>query len=98
MMSNALLVYRFTGSGTIIGLVTLAQGIPQILIALLGGTVADKVQKKFILLFCQIALAFVALAFALAFTMSFVTPENWWLLLILGFSEGTLPGFSLLSI
>lgn len=93
MMANALLAYRLTGSGTIIGLVSLAQGIPQILIALLGGAVADRVQKKYILLFCQIALAFVALAFAIAFTMGFVTPESWWLLLVLGFSEGILLGF-----
>ena len=93
MMTNALLVYRLTGSGTIIGVVTLAQGLPQTLIALFGGIVADRTQKKHILLFSQIFLAFIGLAFAVAFSMGYVSSERWWLLLVLAAFEGSLLGF-----
>ncbi len=93
MMTNALLVYRLTGSGAIIGVVTLAQALPQLLIALLGGTIADRVQKKYILLFSQIVLALVAFGFAVMFSMGYVTPERWWLLLIVAICEGSLLGF-----
>lgn len=93
MMTNSLLVYRLTGSGAVIGLVVLAQALPQILIALLGGTIADRVQKKYILLFTQILLAIVAFAFALLFSLGYVDGERWWLLLVLAICQGSLLGF-----
>ncbi len=93
MMTNSLLVYRLTGSGAIIGVVVLAQALPQLVVGLLGGTYADRVQKKYILLFSQIVLALVALGFAVLFSMGYVTPERWWLLLVLAICEGSLLGF-----
>jgi MFS family permease len=93
MMTNALLVYRLTGSGAIIGLVTLTQALPQLLIGLLGGAIADRVQKKYILIFGQIALAVLALAFAVVLDRGYVTSERWWLLLVLAACEGSLLGF-----
>lgn len=93
IMTNALLVYRLTGSGTIIGLVTIAQGLPQMLIALFGGAIADRIQKKYILMFSQISLSLIAFVFATAFYMGYVTSERWWLILILALCEGSLLGF-----
>ncbi len=93
MMTNSLLVYRLTGSGAIIGVVVLAQALPQLVVGLLGGTYADRVQKKYILLFSQIVLALIAFGFAVIFSMGYVTPERWWLLLVLAICEGFLLGF-----
>ena len=66
--------------------------MPQLLIALLGGTIADRVQKKYILLYSQIVLALVALGFAVLFSMGYVTPERWWLILVIAIFEGSLLG------
>ena len=70
MIARSLLVYRFTGSATILGLMFLGNALPTLLLSLLGGTIADRVQKKYILIIGQASSALVALAIALALFVS----------------------------
>jgi len=45
-MVRSLLIYRLTGSATMIGIMALAQAIPQLVMCLFGGALADRLQKK----------------------------------------------------
>src|SRR5512147_3054991 len=42
MVSKSLLLYRLTGSATLLGAMALASAIPQILFSLFGGAIADR--------------------------------------------------------
>ena len=48
MMARSLLVYHLTGSATILGLMSLANALPMLFLALFGGVIADRVQKKYV--------------------------------------------------
>jgi MFS family permease len=93
MMTNALLAYRLTSSGVAIGAVFISQSVSQIIMAFIGGTIADRVQKKYILLFNQIGLALLSLSFGVILSMGYVTSESWWPLLIMVIFQGALLGF-----
>jgi MFS family permease len=58
------LVYRMTGSAVLLGLVTFAGQVPGLLLSPLGGALADRVERRRILLVTQTAA--MLLAFALA--------------------------------
>src|SRR5207249_1610929 len=58
------LVYGLTGSALSLGLTGLAQALPRIALVMLGGAVADRVDRRQLLIFVQAAVA--ALYFVLA--------------------------------
>jgi MFS family permease len=93
MMVNSVLVYRLTGSAADIGVVVLAQALPAIIVALFGGAIADRAQKKYILFYCQMGLALVSLGFALTFTLGYLDSDTWWLIIIAAACQGGLMGF-----
>ena len=93
---RSLLIYRLTGSATIIGVMSLASAIPTLLVSLLGGAVADRVQKKYILFAGRAASAVLTLGIALALTLGYLSPErsgSWWLLIFAAVLEGIVNGF-----
>ncbi|MEK7216402.1 MAG: MFS transporter, partial [Chloroflexota bacterium] len=51
------LAYEMTGSALLLGLVVVSQGVPQALLAVIGGTLADRVPKKRLLVASQVLLA-----------------------------------------
>ena len=91
MVARSLLIYRITGSGAILGGMALAHSIPLLLLSLLGGALADRLQKKYILLFGQVGSAVVSLGVALALTLGYLGPAHpgsWWILIVSAMVQG----------
>ena len=84
-LAQGYLVYDMTGSATIVGLVGLAAAIPLLLIAPIGGAVADRFNQKKLMLMCQM----LQMGFALAvFILLFTEVLIWQHLLIIGLGYG----------
>jgi len=75
-VSKSMLLYRLTGSATLLGVMALASAIPQILFSLFGGAIADRVSKKMILQIGQLASAAVSLSVGLCLTTGYLSAEN----------------------
>jgi MFS family permease len=100
MVARSLLIYRISGSGAILGLSALANAIPVLLLSLPGGAIADRVQKKYVLLFSQGSSALVSLGVALSLTLGYLGPEHpgsWWILIASAALQGTIMGFMMPS-
>jgi len=96
MMARSLLVYRITGSGAILGVMALAQAVPQLLIGLLGGAIADRIQKKYIIVVSQTFTGVISLSVALTVSTGYLGEENpgsWWVLLVTAVGQGIVMGF-----
>jgi MFS family permease len=95
MVVRSLLVYRITGSGAILGSMSLAHAIPMLVLSLLGGVIADRIAKKNILLIGEASMSVVSLGVALALTLGYLGPEHpgsWWLLMVSSFLQGAIMG------
>ncbi|MBI4181258.1 MAG: MFS transporter [Chloroflexi bacterium] len=95
-VTRALLIYRLTGSAAILGLMSLANALPQLLLSLFGGVLADRVQKKRVIQAGQVASAVVALSVAVALTTGYLSPQHpgsWWVLMVNAILQGTVMAF-----
>jgi MFS family permease len=100
MVVRPLLAYRITLSGAILGSLSLAHAIPMLIISLFGGAIADRVQKKNILVVGQLGSAVVSLGIAFALTLGYLSPErpnSWWLLVASAMLQGVIMGFMMPS-
>jgi MFS family permease len=100
MLASNLLAYRITGSGAVLGVLALANAIPMIILALPGGVMADRIQKKTVIQICQIASMMVSLAVTLALVFNYLSPEHpgsWWVLVVSAVLQGTIMGFMMPS-
>jgi MFS family permease len=80
-----------------IGVMALAQAIPTILISLLGGAIADRMQKKYIVFAGRLGSVGSALGIALALSLVYLSPEHpgsWWVLIASAVLDGTVIGFT----
>jgi MFS family permease len=95
MMTRSLLVYHLTGSGTILGLMSLANALPLLFLALFGGVIADRFQKKYVLLIGQLCSAAISLGIALSLTTGYLSAErtgSWWILIVASVLQGMVMG------
>ncbi len=100
MVTRTLLIYRITGSGSILGLMALAGAIPMLLLSLYGGALADRVEKRQILIYGQGASALIALGVAIALSMNYLSrdvPGSWWILMVSSVLQGTVMGIMMPS-
>ncbi len=100
MLARNLLVYRITGSGAILGVLALASAIPMILLALPGGVIADRIQKKTVIQICQIASIIVSFAVTMSLVFDYLSPEHpgsWWVLVVSAVLQGAITGFMMPS-
>ena len=100
MMARSLLIWRLTESAAILGAMSLAHAIPLLLLSLFGGVIADRVQKKYVMLIGQAVSAVVSLGVALALTFGYLGPENpgsWWILAVASVFQGTIMGLMMPS-
>jgi MFS family permease len=96
MLVRSLLIYRLTGSATMVGTVSLANAIPTIAISLLGGAIADRMQKKYILLWCRAVSAAITLIIAMTLVTRYLSPEHYgsyWVLIVTSVFDGAINGF-----
>jgi MFS family permease len=95
LVVRALLVYRLTGSAVILGVMALAHAVPMILLSLFGGVIADRLQKKYVLISGQSCSAAVSLTVALALTLGYLSAEragSWWILFAAAVMQGIIMG------
>jgi len=100
MVTRTLLIYRITGSGTILGFMALANSLPMLFLSLYGGAIADRVDKRKVLLYSQGASAIVSLAVALALSFNFLSkdvPGSWWILMASSVLQGIIMGLMMPS-
>ena len=76
MVARSWLVYELTDQYVMLGLVMLANAVPMLLLSLFGGVMADRIQKKTILVYGQLAFALVSLATAVAIIVGIVSLEK----------------------
>lgn len=92
MFAVGYLAYELTGSAVLLGAVVVSQGFPMAALSVIGGTLADRVSKRRLLIWSQLALALVA--GALLFLL--ITDQiEFWQLALLSFGKGVAVGFSL---
>src|SRR5687768_2555808 len=70
------LVYRLTGSALMLGTITFAANVPVLLLAPLGGSVADRYPRRAVLVVTQTASMCLALALAILVFTSLVRIEH----------------------
>ncbi|MSQ14476.1 MAG: MFS transporter [Dehalococcoidia bacterium] len=100
MVARSLLIYLVSGSATVLGLMALANSIPMFFFSLYGGVLADRAQKKHVLLVGILSSFVIAVATGLCITFGFLGPEHpdsWWILIVAALAEGTVMGLMLPS-
>ncbi len=100
MMARSLLIYRLTGSAVILGAISLANAVPMLFLSLFGGAIADRVQKKYVLIAGQLGSAVVSLGIALTLTFGYLSVEHagsWWILIVASMLQGTIMGLMMPS-
>ena len=97
MIVRSLQVYRITESAADIGIVALSLAIPTLLVSFLGGAVADRLQKKNILVAGRIVMAISTIAVAIPISIGYLVPghpESWWILVVSSILQGVVTGFT----
>ncbi len=84
---RAQLAYDLTGQASALGIVTAGASIPMIFIAPVGGLIADRVNKRTLLIVTQTAAALVSLATTLLILTGLIA---YWHLFLLAFSAGAI--------
>jgi MFS family permease len=100
MFARGLLIFRLTGSGAILGGMALANAVPLVFLALFGGVLADRIQKKLIILIGHVFSAGLSLGIALALTTGYLSPEregSWWILVVASAIQGAIMGLTMPS-
>ncbi len=95
IVTGSLLLYRLTGSAALLGTMSLVVAVPMLFLSLFGGAIADRVQKKRILILGLISSAVVSLGVALALATGHLSQGNtgsWWILMVSAFLQGTIMG------
>jgi len=95
MVTGSLLIYRLTDSAALLGTMSLANAIPTLLLSMFGGAIADRIQKKYILILGLTGSALVSLMVAISLTTGLLSRENsgsWWILMISSFLQGIIMG------
>jgi len=82
-VAQSLLLYRLTGSAVILGTMALANAIPQLVLSLFAGVLADRFIKKYILLITQGIAAFSIIIISVSLSSGYLSTENagsWWVI------------------
>ena len=90
-IAQGYLVYTITGSAKILGLVSVGMALPLLVMAPIGGAVADRIDRKRLIQIGQIAFALLALFVALSIITNTLT---WPHLLVVAVLQGAVFSFS----
>jgi len=99
-LARSLLIYRITNSPGILGIMSFANAVPMLLFSLYGGVIADRVQKKYVLLIGQAISAIISLVVAIALHTGYMSTENsesWWILIVTSIIQGATMGLMMPS-
>ncbi|MBI4236406.1 MAG: MFS transporter [Chloroflexi bacterium] len=85
-MASGWFMYKLTGSAALLGVTMLANAIPQLLLSLAGGIIADRASKKAVLLLGLVASSLIVLWIAISTSLGIIT---WHYLVVSSFLQGT---------
>lgn len=88
------LVYDLTGSALALGWVSIGVGVPLLLFSPIGGVVSDRVDKRNLLLLCQVLMLFVTLPIAVLILLDAI---HLWHLVVVSVAQGFILAFDLPS-
>ena len=97
---GSLLVYRVTGSAAILGAMSFAGAVPMILLSFFGGVMADRFDKKKILILGQSGFAFASVMVAISLTIGYLSVDHagsWWVLVVSSALQGAMMGLTMPS-
>jgi len=100
MVTQSMLIYRLTGSATLLGVINLVFSVTLLMASPFGGAIADRVQKKTILLFGRIIIVLLRLGIAVSLTIGYLSSGNadsWWILIASSAISGIVSGFTMPS-
>jgi MFS transporter, DHA1 family, staphyloferrin A biosynthesis exporter len=86
------LVISTTGSPVMLGLVNLGRGLPMIVFGLIGGVVADRVDRRRLMMVTQTLAMLIAILLAV---VVYMVPEPVWIVLLLATCRGVTIAFNL---
>ena len=92
VVARSWLAYSISGSAVALGLVALARGLPMSLLSLLGGAIADRSDKRTLLIIVQFSLAVLSLITAILVHLDII---RIWHLVVLGFFQGVIFAFNM---
>jgi MFS family permease len=92
IISRSWLAYHISGSGLAIGMVALGRGLPQFLLAPIGGAAADRFDKRKLLIFSQFSLVALSLVNAVLVQLNVI---QIWQLIVLGVVQGIIFPFTM---
>jgi MFS family permease len=92
IVARSWLAYSISGSAVALGVVALARGLPQSILSLLGGALADRMDKRTMLVYVQFALAALSLVNALLVHLDIIKV---WHLVVIGLFQGIIFAFNM---
>ena len=92
IIARSWLAYNVSGSATVLGVVALAQAVPMGVFSIVGGALADRLEKRKILVVVQGSLALLALATAILVHLNVVVV---WHLVVVGLLQGASFSFAM---
>jgi MFS family permease len=95
LMAKGLLVYRITGSASILGVMALANAVPMLFFSFFGGVLADRVPKKQVFLWGMLASAALAAGIGFSLATGYLSKENpgsWWVIVAAALFQGAIQG------
>jgi MFS family permease len=92
MIARNYLAYDITGKATALGIVSVAWGVPMLICSLVGGVVADRVEKRNLLLVTQTCITLCYLAMAILVHTGVI---QIWHLVVIGVFQGAVWAFNM---
>ncbi len=93
MFARMWLMKQLTESPLIVGATAFANAIPMIALSLFGGVIADRLQKKYVMLIGQAASAVIVIVVAITLSLGYLSPDvagSWWILVVASVFQGTI--------
>ena len=87
-VAQSLLIYRLTGSVALLGILSLVNAIPGLLLPLAGGVIADRLPKKLVINIGQAGVMLPSLVVAVCLSLGWLSAErdgSWWILMVASF-------------
>ncbi|MFN8555922.1 MAG: MFS transporter [Dehalococcoidia bacterium] len=92
ILARGYLTFELSHSATVLGVVTMVRGLPQLFLSPLGGVIADRVDKRLFLLFTQATMGVIAVINAVLIQFGMIQV---WHLAVLSLAEGFVFAFNM---
>jgi MFS family permease len=91
MVAQGWLVYQLTGSTLLLGVVSFIGSIPILFLSVFGGVLADRIERRRLMVFTQIAMMLLSLVLA---ALTFAHVVTVWHIMVIAFLNGVVNAFN----